>query len=262
MKKRLVSSIILIGIFIPMVILGKVPFLIFSTILALLALNELYNLEKKIPKYLKYIGYFIVVYLICYNYQDLGIPSYLNSQTIIFIFFIYSALLVIIGNFRKYDYKDSIYLIFSTILIGLLFKNLIYVRNISMMMMFYVLIVSSTTDTFAYLVGCKLGKNKLSPAISPNKTIEGSIGGTIIGTIISVAFYLIFISSSVNILGLTLFTLILTILGQIGDLFFSSIKRSYGIKDFSEIIPGHGGILDRFDSVLFVMIGYMFIMLF
>ena len=96
--------------------------------------------------------------------------------------------------------------------------------------------------------------------ISPNKTVEGSIIGSLVGTIIATLFYYYFIGDMH--LGILMpFTFILTIFGQVGDLFFSSIKRYYNIKDFSNIIPGHGGILDRLDSLLFVVLGFLLYML-
>ena len=106
-----------------------------------------------------------------------------------------------------------------------------------------------------------MGKHKLAPTISPNKTIEGSIIGSLMGTMMGSAFYYNIIDKS-NLWLVILISFILTILAQIGDLFFSSIKRSYKIKDFSNLIPGHGGVLDRLDSVLFVILGFLLYNLF
>ena len=125
----------------------------------------------------------------------------------------------------------------------------------------YCFVISITTDTFAYIGGSLLGKHKLAPTISPNKTIEGSIIGSLMGTMMGSAFYYNIIDKS-NLWLVILISFILTILAQIGDLFFSSIKRSYKIKDFSNLIPGHGGVLDRLDSVLFVILGFLLYNLF
>ena len=105
------------------------------------------------------------------------------------------------------------------------------------------------TDTFAHFFGTKIGKYKLCPKVSPNKTIEGSIGGAIFGTFIPSVFYLTVFGG--NVLVIVLITLLLSIVAQCGDLVFSSIKREYDVKDFGKIMPGHGGVLDRFDSLLF-----------
>ena len=116
------------------------------------------------------------------------------------------------------------------------------------------------TDTFALFGGKLFGKNKLCKEISPNKTVEGSITGTIFSTIIGTIFYYFLVGGKSLIIIITL-TFILSIFGQFGDLFFSSIKREHKLKDFSNVIPGHGGILDRLDSLLFVIMGYLLYML-
>ena len=110
------------------------------------------------------------------------------------------------------------------------------------------------TDTFAYFTGYFLGKHKLCPKISPKKTVEGSIGGTLF----CVFAFLIygFIVSKIdsgfvpNYAGIALVGLCMSVLSQIGDLLASVVKRAYGIKDYGNLFPGHGGVLDRFDSVL------------
>ena len=131
---------------------------------------------------------------------------------------------------------------------------------------FYIWLVflgAFASDTFAFLVGKKFGKTKLCPDISPNKTVEGSIGG-IVGVIISYAI-LTYIGNTwlnldLNYLYMVIAGVIAGIAGQFGDLSASAIKRYCGVKDFGNLIPGHGGILDRFDSILFVApVIYMFL---
>lgn len=120
----------------------------------------------------------------------------------------------------------------------------------------YLLLVTIFTDTYAYFTGKLIGKNKLLEVISPNKTWEGSIGGTLVGTIIGVLFYQTVINPEVSLIPLIVITFLLSVIGQLGDLFFSAIKRYYNKKDFSNIMPGHGGILDRLDSIIFVMLAF------
>lgn len=105
-----------------------------------------------------------------------------------------------------------------------------------------------------------IGRHKLLPEVSPKKTWEGSIGGTVMGTLVGVCYYVTVIDPNVSMVGIILTTVFLSILGQFGDLVFSSIKRYFGKKDFSQIMPGHGGILDRLDSIIFVVLGFMFFM--
>jgi len=112
-----------------------------------------------------------------------------------------------------------------------------------------IFVISFATDTFAYFTGYLFGKNKLIPKISPKKTIEGSIGGILGSTISCILFAYIF---KLQILPLVVIGSLGSIVAQFGDLFASSIKRYVGIKDYGKLIPGHGGILDRFDSVILV----------
>ena len=112
-----------------------------------------------------------------------------------------------------------------------------------------IFIISFGTDTFAYIMGNLFGKNKLSPNISPNKTIEGSIGGIIGSTILAILFAIYFQLGP--IWKIIILAIICSILSQLGDLVASKIKRSTDIKDFGNIMPGHGGMLDRFDSIIF-----------
>lgn len=155
-------------------------------------------------------------------------------------------------------------------------------RFLGIRFIFYMVFISTMTDTFAYLIGMRFGKHPLAPTISPKKTWEGAIGGTIIATVISSGFALFYgvlftpgtiIGDLFNASGLqtlfdqvfpsnmsdgvwTLSVIILTfsasIVSQFGDLFASKLKRHYDIKDFSNIFPGHGGIMDRFDSMIMV----------
>ena len=125
--------------------------------------------------------------------------------------------------------------------------------------LFLVFIASWVTDTFAYLTGTLIGKHKLIPEVSPKKTVEGAIGGTLS----AVVFFplLGFIVGAVsagevkaNYLVLVIYAVILAVAAQIGDLLASLIKREYKIKDYGSLLPGHGGIMDRFDSVMSVSV--------
>lgn len=124
----------------------------------------------------------------------------------------------------------------------------------------YIVIAAFLTDVGAYLFGMKFGKHKLCERISPKKTIEGAIGGFVLGFITSFAYAYVleFFGSSMYIY--LFFSLTLPIVSQIGDLSFSMIKRTYGVKDFGSILQGHGGILDRCDSLFFSLIFYVSIM--
>lgn len=108
------------------------------------------------------------------------------------------------------------------------------------------------TDSGAYFIGKATGKRKLWPEISPNKTVEGSLGGVVCALIVAILFGL-FADMNATVLTLMAITVILSIFGQLGDLVQSAFKRHFNVKDSGNILPGHGGILDRFDSLLFVL---------
>ena len=111
------------------------------------------------------------------------------------------------------------------------------------------------TDTFAYFTGVLFGKHKLIPEVSPKKTIEGSIGGTLFCVLSFVVFGIIvdaFFNMEANLIFLAVSGVLVSVVAQMGDLIMSLIKREYGIKDYGKLFPGHGGVLDRFDSILSV----------
>ena len=121
------------------------------------------------------------------------------------------------------------------------------------------------TDIFAYFTGMLIGKHKLIPEVSPKKTVEGSIGGIAFCTLAFIAYaYIvkIFFNTELNVLFLAISAIIVSVISQMGDLIMSLIKREYGIKDYGKLFPGHGGVLDRFDSILAVTLGVSLLCMF
>ena len=134
--------------------------------------------------------------------------------------------------------------------------------NYNVLYLVFLLLITTLNDAFALIFGKLIGKHKLIPSVSPNKTWEGSICGCIVGTFVAVMFYINILNPQVGLLKIILVVLLLSVMGQIGDLVFSKIKREAKIKDFSNLIPGHGGVLDRFDSLIFVVITYLIIFIY
>ena len=116
---------------------------------------------------------------------------------------------------------------------------------------FILILLIWTNDTFAYLTGSMMGKNKLMPSISPGKTIEGFIGGGVFTIIVSFLLFKVFGTFSISFY--VALAIIVWVLGTVGDLIESQLKRTYNIKDSGKIMPGHGGFLDRFDSFIFAV---------
>ncbi|HAS04317.1 MAG TPA: phosphatidate cytidylyltransferase [Dehalococcoidia bacterium] len=148
--------------------------------------------------------------------------------------------------------------------IGWLLSHYIALRELEMgrEWVYYALLVTFATDTFAYFIGKTWGKHKLAPAISPKKTIEGALGGLLGAVIISVLTVWLF-SLPVNY-GIAVFVgIAVSIFGQLGDLFESLFKRNMGVKDSGNSLPGHGGFLDRVDSIVFTgVVVYYYVVLF
>lgn len=257
MKKRIISAIVLLIILVPLMIIGNLPFVIGISILGLFALKEMMDLDKSLPFILRIIGYLFCLALIIFNYSNLDFN--IDYRYILALFIIYSVYMIIKGDIKKFSYSNCLWIVSVILMIGIMFNSIIIVRNSGVFYLLYLVLISCLNDTFALLFGVKFGKTKFVKNISPNKTLEGSIGGMVFGTIFSSLFYYFVINDGTSIYIIILLSSFLSILGQFGDLFFSSIKRNHGVKDFSNLIPGHGGVLDRCDSTLFVSIGYILI---
>ena len=260
MKTRIISAIIMIVVFIPFLIIGDLPFAIFMALLSLLGMYELIHLrerKKKFPLFLKITAYLLVACFSMYHFDSIEFQTSFDYRVMALILFLFLSPMVFINNSDRYDLNDALFLIGSLLFIGLSFNLIVITRNYDIIYIIYLLLITTITDTFALITGHLIGKNKLCPKISPKKTVEGLIGGVLMGTFVSTAFYYTVISSNISLVFLIFITAFLCLIGQLGDLVFSFIKRYYDVKDFSNFIPGHGGILDRFDSLIFVTFAFI-----
>lgn len=293
MKQRIITGAILIALFLPFVILGGIPYTVLMTIAIGFGMYELLkategkiekNEEKKRclswPKWI--IALVIIITMVGSIYPYLvslvnGNGFTFSSVTIPVIPFVVLAFLLFSGSVfsEKINIQDVTMVLGMSTFLMVGGQSLSLVRDMGGAFLVFVLLTCFITDAGAYFTGYICSKNfkthKLNERISPKKTIEGSIGGMVLGTLIPFLVTLIPLLSMENdaVFGISLkwwmiliLSFIMTITAQIGDLTFSAIKRHYDVKDYSQLFPGHGGVLDRFDSILFNMIFFSVIVMF
>jgi len=256
MKERIISAFIALLITVPLILLGKIYFKLLVIVLGVIGLYELLKPKKNIPIMMKYISYVLFIMLLIYGYTFTGKIFIMNFTFVLIAFMILFLSLLYYHDNKKYSVEDVFYLFTSIIFLSAAFNLFVVIREKGLALTLYLFLITTMTDTFAYVIGSKIGKKKLLPSVSPNKSVEGFLGGLIFGTIIASAFYILYISNDTILLTI-LMTLVLSVIGQCGDLVFSQIKGHFGIKDYSNIMPGHGGVLDRLDSIIFVLFGYI-----
>lgn len=260
MKTRIISAIVALLIFIPIFIKGGMLFDVAVFVLAVLGLKEFLEVKKskkEMPFFIEFISYISLGLIIFFNSSNNYLLS-VDYRMVAGLFLTFLIPTVLYHDRSLYSINDAFYLIGGVFFLGVSFSLFTLLRNEGMEILLYLLLISIFTDTFAYFVGMLIGKSKLLKDISPKKTIEGMLGGTVLSVIIASNFYYTVIDSSLPLYIIIFMTTFLSIIGQFGDLVFSAIKRYYGKKDFSNIMPGHGGILDRLDSIIFVALGFMF----
>lgn len=261
MKKRTISAIIALLIFVPIFVKGGTIFNLAIYILSILGLKEFLDIKstkKELPSFISFISYVLMTLIVFSNINNNEMTFMIDYRIITGLFLVYLLPVVLYHDRKQYSVVDAFYLIGGVFFLGISFSLLMLIRSISLDLIIYLFVITIITDTYAYLTGMLIGKHKLLEELSPKKTWEGTLGGTLMGVIIGSVFYHVIIDPSFSLFAVIMMTLFLSILGQYGDLAFSAIKRYYGKKDFSNIMPGHGGILDRLDSIIFVVLGFMF----
>ncbi len=262
MIKRVVSSVVGLPILIFVVYVGGIVLQCAIFALAFVGMYELYNAISQKNLYIHYVGYFFTaLYALILPYFSGFIA------TVLFAAFIVTLLICMVILYEKLRLRDVLVTLFGFFYVAFLISFIYLVRSHSYGNFFVWLIFISAwgSDTFAYLIGRKYGKHKLYESLSPKKTVEGAAGGvagaTLIGFIYAVAIKLFNPDVDIDIiLYFAIVCFVCSIFSQFGDLAASAIKRYTNIKDFGNLIPGHGGILDRFDSLLFTAPGVYFVM--
>lgn len=259
MKQRTITAICALILFIPIVIIGGIWLDWLTVLFAAVGISEIFLMKKQIIVSIDFV--LALLATLTWTVPDSFFAAAQTNWTkqgvfyaIVMLFLTWTVL-----SKNKTTFDDVGVYTLSALYIGTGFHYMSAIRNgfsneTGLALICYVFVVVWSTDIGAYLVGRQLGRHKLWPVISPNKTWEGSIGAVICAVIVS-AIYVAFTAqyyaqSQLELIGLAV---ILSIVGQIGDLVESAYKRYYGVKDSGKILPGHGGILDRFDSMLFVL---------
>ena len=259
MKKRIITAIIAILVFIPICVFSNT--FVFPIAIALLSavsvfemskcLNFHKNLYLTIPLYLVAIGLPVFRCFVKTN------AFFLSHVPIVLVGLLIYILSYVMLRKNKDNLSEVITLYTLCIYVIAGFTSIFMVRSMHNGKAIYLLAFLGAwiCDTFAYFTGMLIGKHKLIPEISPKKTVEGAIGGVVFSIIGFAVYGLIWNSISdikLSYLTLCIYGFILAIASQFGDLIASSIKRQYNLKDYGSIFPGHGGVIDRFDGVLLV----------
>lgn len=242
---RIMSSIIGIPLIIFAAWKGNCYLIVLCALVMILSLAEIYHmfrrLDLNIPFKLMLAGMILLLGSV-YLYNDTGLAA-----TTAIIFFIFSIWFVL--RYPKFSLIDMSVALLATIYVSLF--GYVYLLRTLYGWEWVVFMLAGTwgSDTFAYFTGKFFGKHKLVKFLSPGKTIEGAVGGVAGSLLVAVGFT--FLYPSLPRVPLLLLGLFIGITAQVGDLVESAFKRQVGVKDAGDIIPGHGGMLDRFDSMLF-----------
>lgn len=270
MLKRIITSIVALAVLIPVLFFSDT--VVFPIAIAAVSLIALYEIFKCIGMR-KRIALILPIYL--FTAISPFLLRYLESRVqYALIAFIVAALYAIylfghiIWSHGKLPFSDGAAMFALSLYILAAMSSILYIHDFQAAGKYVYLLIfigAWVTDVFAYFTGYFIGKHKLIEDVSPKKTVEGSIGGIVFCAAGFAVFGLImnlWFEQSANILFLIISGVILSIVAQIGDLIMSVIKRHYKIKDFGRIFPGHGGMLDRFDSILAVSLGLAAICMF
>lgn len=242
---RAITGGILLALILGIILGTRIALLAMVLVISTIGIIELFQaLNKEESKFTIIITALSNVAIQLLAYQNLY--SYINVVLVIYM----------IINFMHFTFSEHLNLedlyisILAIVYVGMLLSFMLFFPSERQEYLLLVLFSSWGSDTFAYVSGMLFGKTPLSPKISPKKTLEGSIGGTIGAIIISILIRPL-LYSEIPVITVGIAVLIGSIVSQLGDLFASRLKRIVGVKDYGNLLLGHGGILDRFDSVLF-----------
>lgn len=256
MKTRVLTAIVMVAVMVPFFVFSDT--VMFPLLMALLALIGIYEMQgcigskkQPIPVILSVLTGAGMPFLARY-YNGEGFFGY-----VFLIAFALIALTFVVSVFSGDEFTvEKAALSSSTaVYIAFGFTSLVLLRDLKFGVYIFLIpfVISWMTDTFAYFSGMLFGKHKLIPSVSPKKTVEGAIGGTVCAVALTLLYGFIagrISGSEPQYLSIAIIATVVSVLSQCGDLVMSLIKRKFGIKDYGKLFPGHGGVLDRFDSII------------
>ncbi len=262
-KTRLLSGIVLVIVLIATVGLGGYVLFTVLGIISLIGLSELYKVVDVHNKVLGVTGY--IAALAYYAVLFFGHMEYVTMLAILFLVLMMAVYVFAFPNFRA---EQVMTVFFGLFYVAVMLSYIYQTRNLpdGGIVVWLIFLSSWGCDTCAYCVGVLIGKHKMAPKLSPKKSVEGGIGGVAGAALLGVLFALAMNhwgGADVNPLHYAVICGAGGMISQVGDLAASAVKRNHDIKDYGTLIPGHGGILDRFDSVIFTapVIYYLAILL-
>lgn len=246
-KTRLISGIVLVIIALATIISGS--WILFFTLLAvsLIGMRELYKVMKVSDEHvtvLELVGYLgAVLYYIAMK-ADFG-----NYGTMVIIISMILILFVYVFGYPKYHAEQVMAAFFGVVYVAVMLSFIYLTRSLpdGKFLVWLIFLCSWGCDTCAYCVGMLIGKHKMAPVLSPKKSIEGAVGGVAGAALLGVIYAA---ATQGKMAEYALICAVGALISMVGDLAASAIKRNQNIKDYGKLIPGHGGILDRFDSVI------------
>lgn len=256
MKTRVITAIVMVAVMVPFFIFSET--VAFPILMAALGAVGVYEMHSCIGSKKQLIPIILSVG------AGIGVPflaRYCGGEDffgyVFLIAFSVIALTLVVSVFSGSEFSVEVAALSSStaVYISFGFASLVLLRDLKYGVYIFLIpfVISWMTDTFAYFSGMLFGKHKLIPSVSPKKTIEGAVGGTVCAVALTLLYGFIagkISGSEPQYLSIAIIATVVSILSQCGDLVMSLIKRRFGIKDYGKIFPGHGGVLDRFDSII------------
>ena len=266
MKQRIITGVICAVLFIGCLFLMNTLF--FPLVLSLMSVIAVYEVEKAVSLKnmpIKILSLALSAAIPVLMHFNVKVP--VAAVGGIYVVLIFVLMLI---KFEQTKFEEAVTAIFASVCIPYSFSLFLVFRDINehfssytkvdgIFLILFACFSAWLTDVFAYFVGSKLGKHKLCPKISPKKSVEGAVGGVAGAILLNIALLFVFkkfffeAGTGLSYISVTVMSICLSVISMFGDLAASTIKRNFGIKDFGNLLPGHGGIMDRCDSLLFVM---------